>query len=117
MFPVGVILASLGYAVAYYGVAVLRWVHDPAHPHNQPPSLPFLLGASTQPAAKPFAAPVNTEGASNPFDPFGAGQGGSGGTAPATTSSSGQPAPSTTSGGGNWYDWLFTNVNPRAPGN
>lgn len=72
MFPVGVILFSLGYAVAYYGVAVLTWVHDPAHPHVGPPSLPFVLGASKTPAGKPFAAPVNTEKASDPFEPFGA---------------------------------------------
>ena len=73
MFPVGVVLASLGYALAYYGVAVLRWVHDPGHPHS-PPSLAFLLGASTSPG-KPFTAPVNVEGATDAFTPFGAGSG------------------------------------------
>lgn len=71
MFPVGVILVSVGYAVAYYGAAVLGWVHDPAHPHVGPPSLAFLLGASTTPG-KPFKAPVNTEGATDAFAPFGA---------------------------------------------
>lgn len=119
MFPVGVIIASLGYAVAYYGVSVLKWVHDPAHPH-QPPSLQFLLGASTSPG-KPFTAPVNTEGASDPFAPFGAagaagGASGAGGAAPAATAG-GQPAPAS---GGFWSSvggFLTQNVNPRAPGN
>lgn len=113
MFPVGVVLVSLGYAVAYYGVAVLRWVHDPAHPHSGPPSLAFLLGASTTPG-KPFTAPVNTEGASDPYAPFGAASaapsssGGSGG------SSSGSAAPAAPSGGG-VLGFLTQNVNPRAP--
>lgn len=120
MFPVGVILASLGYAVAYYGAAVLKWVHDPAHPNN-PPSLQFLLGASSTPG-KPFTAPVNTEGASDPFAPFGAASGGAGGTsgaggaAPAATAG-GQSAPAS---GGFWSSvggFLTQNVNPRAPGN
>lgn len=84
---------SVGYAIAYYGVAVLRWVHDPAHPHN-PPSLAFLLGASTTPG-KAFSAPVNTEGASTPFEPFGAASaapsasGGTGGAGPAGPPGSG----------------------------
>lgn len=120
MFPVGVILASLGYAVAYYGVAVLKWVHDPAHPNN-PPSLQFLLGASSTPG-KPFTAPVNTEGAADPFAPFGAASGaaggtnGAGGAAPAATAGV-QPAPAS---GGFWSSvggFLTQNVNPRAPGN
>lgn len=73
MFPVGVILVSLGYAVSYYGATVLRWVHASGHPHKQPPSLAFLLGASRTPAGAPFRAPVNTEGASDGFTPFGGG--------------------------------------------
>lgn len=88
MFPVGVVLLSLGYAVAYYGVVVLRWVHDPAHPHKQPPSLTFLLGASSSPG-KPFTAPVNTEGASDAFAPFGAA---GSGTAAGTGAQSGGPS-------------------------
>lgn len=72
MLPVGILLVSVGYAVAYWGVAVLTWVHSSDHPHGQPPSLPFVLGATSQPRGKPFAAPVNIEGSSNPFEPFGA---------------------------------------------
>lgn len=72
MLPVGIVLFSLGYAVAYWGVAVLAWVHSPDHPHGQPPSLPFVLGATSAPSSRPFAAPINIEAATNPFEPFGA---------------------------------------------
>lgn len=90
MFPVGVILVSVGYAVAYYGAAVLAWVHDPAHPHVGPPSLAFLLGASTT-TGKPFKAPVNTEAASDPFAPFGAASAAASASAPGGGAASGPP--------------------------
>jgi hypothetical protein len=84
VFPVGVVMLSIGYALAYWGVNTLKWVHDSAHPKMQPPGLPFLLGISSAPSGKPFAAPVNTEGADNPYEPFGAATAASaGGAAPA----------------------------------
>jgi hypothetical protein len=68
MFPIGVVLFSLGYAVVYYAVDVLSWVHSADHPHKQPPSFGFVLGL---PGLRPFSAPINIEGASDPVQAFG----------------------------------------------